>query len=148
MSEELNELYQEILLDHSSSPRNYGTLPSPSATATGTNPYCGDKITIHVDFDGDVISDLRFEGAGCVISQASASVMTELVKGKSKEEARKLAEHFRGQVSAEERKKIEAEESDFSNEPLVCAFSGVSEFPTRVKCATLAWHALCSALEK
>ena len=142
MSDELEELYQDILLDHSRNPRNFGALENPQATAKGKNPYCGDKVKIDILLDGEVIVDLRFEGEGCAISLASASVMTELVKGKTKARVREMIESFRDIVSGEDPK-----DNSLNNEQEASAFYGVSKFPVRVKCATLPWHTLGKALD-
>lgn len=135
---ELNELYQEVILDHYKKPRNFGALPDATAAAHGDNPLCGDRLALHVRLAGDRIEDLRFKGSGCAISTASASLMTEAVKGKTIAEALAIFEKFHpmvtGQGPADDLGKLEV-------------FSGVSEFPVRVKCATLAWHTLKAALE-
>ncbi len=135
---ELGDLYQEVILDHYKKPRNFGTLPDATAAAHGDNPLCGDRLALHVRLAGDRIEDIRFKGSGCAISTASASLMTEAVKGKTKAEALAIFERFHpmvtGQGAAGDLGKLEV-------------FSGVSEFPVRVKCATLAWHTLKAALE-
>ena len=137
----LRELYQEVILDHNKSPRNFGRLEHPDRKVDGYNPLCGDHFTIFVKLDGDRIADIRFEGSGCAISKASASVMSSIVKGKTISEVEELFEEFHDLVTGE-------------GDPLerleklgkLAAFSGVSEFPARVKCATLAWHTLHAAL--
>ena len=135
---ELGDLYQEMILEHYKSPRNFGVLEDATRAAHGDNPLCGDKIAVTVRMKGDVIEDLKFKGSGCAISTASASLMTEAVKGRTKAQAGALYEKFHPMVmgtgSAEGVGKLEV-------------FSGVSEFPVRVKCATLAWHTLKAALE-
>ncbi len=135
---ELGDLYQEIILDHYKKPRNAGRLEQPTCSAHGDNPLCGDKIAVAVKTKGDTLEDLRWTGAGCAISTASASLMSEAVKGKSKAEINALFERFHAMVTgkgpSEGLDKLEV-------------FSGVSEFPVRVKCASLAWHTLKAALE-
>ena len=133
----LLDLYQEVILDHSKRPRNLRVIEGEHCTAEGFNPLCGDKVTIHLKMDGDVVKDVSFQGAGCAISTASASLMTESLKGKTRAEAEKMFERFHelltgGPASPELGK--------------LAVFSGVHEFPVRVKCATLAWHTLKSAL--
>jgi len=135
---ELGDLYQEIILDHYKKPRNAGLLEQPTCSAQGDNPLCGDKISVAVKTKGDVLEDIRWKGAGCAISTASASLMSEAVKGKTKAEIGALFDRFHAMVtgkgSSEGLDKLEV-------------FSGVSEFPVRVKCASLAWHTLKAALE-
>jgi nitrogen fixation NifU-like protein len=135
---ELGDLYQEIILDHYKKPRNAGRLEQPTCSAHGDNPLCGDKIAVAVRMKGDVLEDLRWTGAGCAISTASASLMSEAVKGRSKAQIGALFDRFHAMVtgkgSSEGLDKLEV-------------FSGVSEFPVRVKCASLAWHTLKAALE-
>ncbi|MCB0417305.1 MAG: SUF system NifU family Fe-S cluster assembly protein [Bdellovibrionaceae bacterium] len=137
---ELRDLYQQVIIDHSKRPRNFGPLESANKNANGHNPLCGDKISVHVLTDGDKVKDIRFEGSGCAISTASASMMTEFVKGKSIGEVEKIFKNFHALVTAE---------SGVDEETLgkLAVFSGVCEFPMRVKCATLAWHTLHGALE-
>ena len=137
---ELRDLYQEIILEHSKSPRNYRTLEAANRTAEGYNPLCGDHFTIYVDVEDGRIRDISFQGSGCAISKASASMMTQAVKGKRIEEAEKLFEKFHHVVTG----KNSVESNDLGK---LAAFAGVSEFPIRVKCATLAWHALHAALQ-
>jgi len=140
---DLRELYQEVILDHSKRPRNFGALPGATSQADGYNPLCGDRATIYVRLDGDKLADLRFVGQGCSISTASASLMTEALKGKSRAEAEQLFERFHALItSAPDQAKLHAD-------PLLgklAVFSGVCEFPVRVKCASLAWHTLKQAL--
>jgi nitrogen fixation NifU-like protein len=135
---ELGDLYQEIILDHYKKPRNAGRLEQPSCSATGDNPLCGDKISVTLRKTGDRIEDIRWSGAGCAISTASASLMSEAVKGLSLTEFQSLFDKFHAMVTgtgpSEGLDKLEV-------------FSGVSEFPVRVKCASLAWHTLKAALE-
>lgn len=136
-----SELYQSIILDHNRSPRNFRELPPPARHADGHNPLCGDRLTVWVDLDGDVVRDVTFLGNGCAISKASASLMTAAVKGKPRTEAMALADEFQRLVTgrltgAAERKALGK----------LQALGGVSEFPVRVKCASLAWHTLKAAL--
>jgi nitrogen fixation NifU-like protein len=138
---DLRDLYQQIILDHNRNPRNYRELPNPTKRVDGYNPLCGDHYTVFVELDGDVIKEITFTGNGCAISKSSASVMTTTVKGKKTEDAEKLFETFHKLVTGEPAGLSEAELGRLA------AFSGVSEFPARVKCATLAWHTLHSALQ-
>lgn len=135
----VNELYQEVILDHNQRPRNYKAIEG-GQHALGHNPLCGDRVTIYVDLDGDVIKDIGFQGNGCAISKASASLMTSAVTGQTRAEAHALSEQFRRMVTGEE-------EMDPDELGKLAVFSGVSEFPARVKCATLAWHTLDAALD-
>ena len=135
---ELGDLYQEIILDHYKKPRNAGLIEQPSCSATGDNPLCGDKIAVTVKMKGDTLEDIRWKGAGCAISTASASLMSEAVKGKSKADIGSLFDRFHAMVTG-------TGPSDGLDKLEV--FSGVSEFPVRVKCASLAWHTLKAALE-
>jgi nitrogen fixation NifU-like protein len=137
---DLRELYQDVILEHSKAPRNFRQLQSANHKAEGYNPLCGDHFTIYVDLEGDSIRDISFEGSGCAISKASASMMTQSVKGKSKEEATKLFEQFHKLVTGQPN-------GDREDLGKLAVFAGVSEFPVRVKCATLAWHTLQAALE-
>ena len=138
---DLRELYQQVILDHYKNPRNFHEMPDATRHVDGYNPLCGDHYTVFVRIDGDAIQDVSFTGNGCAISKASASVMSSTVKGKSKEEAESLFDTFH--------KLVTGDASGLSAADLgrLAAFSGVSEFPARVKCATLAWHTLKSALE-
>jgi nitrogen fixation protein NifU and related proteins len=138
---DLRDLYQEVILEHSKAPRNYRELSGANQHAEGFNPLCGDHFTVYLNVDGDAIRDIGFQGSGCAISKASASMMTQAVKGKSKEEAQKLFNAFHKLVTAGEGNGDRADLGKLE------AFSGVSEFPVRVKCATLAWHTLQAALE-
>jgi nitrogen fixation NifU-like protein len=140
---DLRELYQSVILDHSRSPRNFGPLAEADAEATGNNPMCGDAVTVWVRMDGDRIADVRFAtppGTGCAISKASASLMTTAVAGKTRAETEAIFSAFHRLVTG----------ATTSAEGLgrLVAFGGVAQFPIRVKCATLAWHALKAALEK
>jgi nitrogen fixation NifU-like protein len=138
-SAEIGALYQEMILDHYRRPRNKGALEKADATVEMKNPLCGDEITLQVAFEGDSVCDLRFSGRGCSISQASASMMTQLVKGKSTEEIDAIRKQFRDVMLGN------APADDAQLGPLR-ALSGVARFPARVKCALLAWYALESAL--
>jgi nitrogen fixation protein NifU and related proteins len=137
---DLRELYQEQILEHSKAPRNFRELQNANHKAEGYNPLCGDHVTIYLDLEGDKIHDVSFQGSGCAISKASASMMTQSVKGKSKEEAEKLFEQFHKLVTGQAN-------GDHESLGKLAVFAGVSEFPVRVKCATLAWHTLQAALE-
>ncbi|MFN3420387.1 MAG: Fe-S cluster assembly sulfur transfer protein SufU [Armatimonadota bacterium] len=136
----LDWLYQEIILDHYKRPRNFGTLDNADAVAEEENPYCGDHIIVHIKTDGEKITDIRFSGKGCAISQASASMMTEKVKGMKLEEALRFAEDFREMMRGEKPFPPEGELEDLD------ALRGVREFPVRIKCATLAWDLLQRSL--
>ena len=137
---ELRELYQDVILEHSKAPRNFRELQNANHKAEGYNPLCGDHFTVYLDVEGDKIHDVSFQGSGCAISKASASMMTQSVKGKSKEEAAKLFEQFHKLVTGQGN-------GDRESLGKLAVFAGVSEFPERVKCATLAWHTLQAALE-
>ncbi|HLI61967.1 MAG TPA: SUF system NifU family Fe-S cluster assembly protein [Terriglobales bacterium] len=137
---DLRELYQEVILEHSKAPRNYGALPTANHKAEGYNPLCGDHFTVYLDVEDGKIRDVSFQGSGCAISKASASMMTQSVKGKTKEEAEKLFAQFHKLVTG-------ATNGDRDSLGKLAVFAGVSEFPVRVKCATLAWHTLEAALE-
>ena len=138
---DLRELYQQVILDHNKNPRNFHDMPDATNRVDGYNPLCGDHYTIFLKTDGETIADVSFTGSGCAISKASASVMSSTIKGKSKEEADRLFDTFHALVTGDQ--------SGLSAADLgrLAAFSGVSEFPARVKCATLAWHTLRSALD-
>lgn len=138
---DLQDLYQELILDHGSRPRNLKKLAGANHTAEGYNPLCGDKVKVYVNLDGEVVKDISFEGAGCAISTASASIMTETLKGKTRAEADALFEMFHDLVTGQERK------LDSPELGKLAVFSGVSEFPMRVKCATLSWHTLRAAIK-
>jgi nitrogen fixation NifU-like protein len=140
---ELSELYQQVILDHNKKPRNFRKLEAASHTAEGYNPLCGDHLTVYLNLDADRVADVGFEGSGCAISKASASMMTQAVKGKSKEEAENLFREFHSMVTGELNE--ETEENSLGNLKI---FAGVREFPVRVKCATLPWHTLHAALNK
>ena len=139
---DLRDLYQELILDHSKKPRNFQTLESANRVARGHNPLCGDHITVFLQLEGDAIKDVAFQGSGCAISKASASLMTAAVKGKTKAEAEGLFSRFHEMLTGEPGSKVDTERLG-----KLAVFSGVCEFPARVKCATLAWHTLKGALE-
>lgn len=141
-SAQIGALYQELILDHYRRPRNKGEIANPDASVVMKNPLCGDEITVHVRYDGDAIGDLSFSGRGCSISQASASMMTQLVKGKSVAEIEALRARFRSMVMGD------AQAADDAALGSLRALSGVARFPARVKCALLAWNALETALAK
>jgi nitrogen fixation NifU-like protein len=144
MKGELRELYQEVILDHSKRPRNFGPLPNASAQSSGYNPLCGDEATIYVRVEDGVVKEVRFEGQGCSISTASASMMTDAVKGKTLEQVEQLFESFHSLITAAP----DAADDDARPElGKLAVFSGVCEFPVRVKCASLPWHTLRAALE-
>ncbi|MEM8606545.1 MAG: Fe-S cluster assembly sulfur transfer protein SufU [Myxococcota bacterium] len=139
---DLRELYQEVILDHGKNPRNH-RFPDPhNREGKGYNPLCGDRITLRLRLAGDRIEDVGFVGQGCAISQASASTMTEAIKGKTIEEAEALFAKFHAMVMGEE-----GADDDFGSLGKLAVFAGVREFPMRVKCATLGWHTMNSALE-
>lgn len=138
---DLRDLYQEVILEHSKAPRNYRELPNANHKAEGFNPLCGDHFTVYLNVEGDAIRDISFQGAGCAISKASASMMTQSVKGKTREDAEKLFAEFHKLVTG--KAKGNGAQSDMGK---LAVFGGVSEYPVRVKCATLAWHALQAAL--
>jgi nitrogen fixation NifU-like protein len=139
---DLRDLYQEVILEHSKTPRNYRQLTSANHKAEGFNPLCGDHFTVYLDVEGDSIRDIAFQGSGCAISKASASMMTQSLKGKTTADAEKLFADFHKLVTGEAKKNGDAREMG-----KLAVFSGVSEYPARVKCATLAWHTLHAALE-
>jgi nitrogen fixation NifU-like protein len=138
---DLRDLYQDIILEHSKRPRNYRALEAANRKAEGFNPLCGDQFTVYLEVGDDgLIRDVSFQGSGCAISKASASMMTQAVKGKRIEEAEELFQRFHHVVTG----KNGTEANDLGK---LAAFAGVSEYPVRVKCATLAWHALHAALQ-
>lgn len=140
--DDLRDLYQEVILDHNRRPRNWGAIEQPDRQADGYNPLCGDKLKLTVKMEGERIADVKFEGSGCAISKASASLMTDLVKGKSKAEAEGLVETLTSVVTTPIDQPV-----DETALGKVAVLTGVREFPARVKCATLAWHTLRAALE-
>jgi len=139
MSDDLSELYQEVILDHSKSPRNFRKLEGANRVAEGHNPLCGDQIKVYVLLEDDVVRDISFEGSGCAISKASASMMTASLKGKTRAEAQKIFEKFHQMVKT----------GDFDSTAIgkLEVFAGVHKFPMRVKCAILPWHAALATLE-
>ena len=138
---DLRDLYQEMILGHSKSPHNHRTMPAASRTAQGFNPLCGDKVTLYVQLAGDRIEDVSFEGSGCAISTASASLLTDTLKGKTIAEADALFEEFHDLVTG--KSQLDKAPDDLGK---LKVFAGVAEFPMRVKCATLVWHTLRNAL--
>lgn len=138
---DLSDLYQEVILDHNKRPRNFREIESPSHQAEGFNPLCGDRLNLYVQVDGDIITDLAFLGSGCAISKASASLMTDELKGRTVAEARALFERFHQVVTTPPDQPVE-ELGKLS------VLAGVREFPVRVKCASLAWHTLKAALDQ
>lgn len=140
MNPELRDLYQDVVLDHGRRPRNFGKLSGPVRRAEGVNPLCGDQLTLYLRLDGDVVTDAAFEGSGCAISRASASLMTGAVKGRRRQEVEQLFEQVHRMLTAGQ--------EHGALEPLgkLAALSGVWEFPARVKCASLPWHTLRAAL--
>ncbi len=140
---ELSELYQQVILDHNKKPRNFRKLENANHTAEGYNPLCGDQLTIYLDLDDDLVKEVGFEGSGCAISKASASMMTQAVKGKSKDQVETLFQEFHSMVTGDLNEEID--ENNLGNLKI---FAGVREFPVRVKCATLAWHTLHAALNQ
>jgi nitrogen fixation NifU-like protein len=139
---ELSDLYQELILDHNRRPRNYGALADATDTARGDNPLCGDKLTLYLRMDGDRIAAVSFEGSGCAISKASASLMTDAVKGRTSEDAIALFDRVHAMITAAPDAAVEAESLG-----KLAVLGGVREFPMRVKCASLAWHTLKAALQ-
>jgi len=143
MGNELQDLYKEVILDHNKNPRNFGYLEIANYKAEGHNPLCGDEVEVDLLVEDNIIKDIKFHGAGCAISKASASIMTTLLKGKSVLEAKKLFDKFHEIVTADP-------ESDLNNMNLgkLAVFCGIREFPARVKCASLAWHTMQAALDE
>jgi nitrogen fixation NifU-like protein len=138
---DLRDLYQEVILDHNRRPRNFHAIRDASQTAEGYNPLCGDRLTLYMKVSGDVITDLSFEGAGCAISKASASMMTDALKGRTIAEANALFDRFHRMVTTPPEQAVE----DMGK---LSSLAGVREFPVRVKCASLAWHTLKAAMAK
>ena len=139
--QDLNDLYQEVILDHNKRPRNYGALADSTQSAKGHNPLCGDRLTLSLKIEGDRIAAVAFEGSGCAISKASASLMTDAVKGQTVDEATRLFDLFHRMVTTPIDQPV-----DESSLGKLAVLSGVREFPARVKCASLAWHTLKAAL--
>jgi nitrogen fixation NifU-like protein len=138
---DLRDLYQEVILDHNRRPRNYRHMDEADRVCEGFNPLCGDRLTLFLDLDGDVIKDVTFEGTGCAISRASASLMTEALKGRSVHDAQKLFDRFHALVTSST--DIPVDTTDLGK---LAVFSGIREYPARVKCAILSWHTLRAAL--
>ena len=138
---ELSDLYQETILEHNKNPRNFREIPDADQTADGNNPLCGDALRVYVKMDGDRVADVAFKGSGCAISKASASMMTQTVKGKTREDAEALFDEFHRMVTGG--LDIESDENHLGKLKI---FAGVLEFPARVKCASLSWHTLHAAL--
>lgn len=136
---DLTDLYQEVILDHNRRPHNFRTIDAPSRTQEGYNPLCGDRLTLYVKLEGNVISDVSFQGTGCAISKASASLMTDALKGKTVDEARAMFDRFHEMVTS-------APDTPPADLGKLSVLAGVREFPTRVKCASLAWHTLKAAV--
>jgi nitrogen fixation NifU-like protein len=138
----LGTLYQDLILDHNRAPRNYRLMENANRRVEGHNPLCGDRLTVWLRMEGDLIQDVAFQGSGCAISRASASLMTAAVKGKTKREAAELFERFHRLVTGS----LQPAETQAMGK--LAAFAGVSEFPVRIKCASLSWHALRAALDQ
>jgi nitrogen fixation NifU-like protein len=136
---DLTDLYQEVILDHNRRPHNFRTIDEPSRKQEGYNPLCGDRLTLYVKLEGDTISDVAFQGIGCAISKASASLMTDALKGKTIDEARGLFERFHEMITS-------PPETPAADLGKLSVLAGVREFPTRVKCASLAWHTMKAAV--
>ncbi len=141
--DELRELYQQVILDHNKNPKNFRKLDPASHTSEGYNPLCGDRINIYLKVNKGIIEDIGFQGSGCAISKASASVMTTEIKGKTLEEAKQLFQKFQSLITADMNTEV-----DFNEFGKLSVFEGVKEFPIRVKCAALAWHTLLAALKE
>ena len=139
MFDELQELYQQVILDHSRSPRNFWKLDTANRISEGHNPLCGDRVTVYLLLENDMIRDVSFQGEGCAISKASASLMTEMLKGKSKEEAKAVFDKFHAMVTNGA--------PNLDELGKLGVFAGVNKFPARVKCAILPWHAIAATLE-
>jgi len=143
MNDELNDLYQQVILDHNKNPRNFGKIDDPTHFAKGHNPLCGDKLDLYLVIEDNIIKDVKFSGSGCAISKASASIMTTLLIGKTIDEAKHYFEDFHNVVTSYTDKDIDYEELG-----KLAVFAGVRQFPSRVKCASLSWHTLMAALER
>jgi len=138
MFDDLTDLYQQVILDHSKSPRNFHELAGANRTAQGNNPLCGDNYTVYALMDGDVIKDISFQGSGCAISKASASILTETLKGKTKDEVKALFDKVHDMVTTGK---------SSNGVGKLAVFAGVHKFPARVKCAILPWHAVVAAID-
>jgi nitrogen fixation NifU-like protein len=136
---ELTDLYQEVILDHNRRPRNFRALDEPSRTQEGYNPLCGDRLIVYVKLAGDVIEDVTFQGTGCAISKASASLMTDALRGRTIAEAREMFDRFHDMVTS-------SPDTPAADLGKLSVFAGVREYPTRIKCASLAWHTLKAAV--
>jgi nitrogen fixation NifU-like protein len=154
MFDDLNDLYQQVIIDHSKKPRNFRKMEEANRHAAGQNPLCGDNYTVYMLMDGGVVKDVSFQGDGCAISKASASMMTEALKGKTKDEAQKIFDAFHrmitegGAIDPFGKNAVSAEkENDKETLGKLSVLEGVSKFPTRVKCAILSWHAAHAALD-
>jgi len=141
MDDELSQLYQEVILDHSRKPRNFCVLPGANHTAEGNNPLCGDRVSIFLRLEGDIIKDASFQGSGCAISKAAASIMTDQIKGKTVAQARHTFEEFQKLVTT-------GHAADEESLGKLAVFAGVNRFPMRVKCAALPWHAMMASLKE
>jgi nitrogen fixation NifU-like protein len=141
MSASLTDLYQEVILDHSRNPKNFGAPEESNRQARGNNPLCGDRVSVYLTVEGDHINDAHFDARGCAISIASASMMTEMIKGKTVEQARSLFDRFHALVTSDANGEADEDLAE------IASLSGVRAFPTRIKCATLAWHAMSAALD-
>ena len=139
---DLRDLYQDVIVDHNRSPRNFREIAQADRIAEGVNPLCGDKLTVYMDLEDDRIRDISFEGSGCAISVASASLMTESLKGKTEKEAREFFRKIHGMLTED------SADVDIESLGKLAALSGVKDYPSRVKCATLCWHAASAALEQ
>lgn len=139
---DLRDLYQDVIVDHNRSPRNFREMAQADRVAEGINPLCGDKLKVYLELDGDRIQDISFEGSGCAISVASASLMTESLKGKTKKEAQEFFHKIHGMLTEH------SPDIDIDSLGKLAALSGVKNYPSRVKCATLCWHAACAALDQ
>ena len=141
MFEDLRDLYQEVIFDHNRSPRNFRVIENPSREVEGFNPLCGDRLTLYLDIDDGVITDASFQGSGCAISTASVSLMTEIIKGKTEQEAEDLFKTFHDMTTGKD------EEVNLEAVGKLAVLAGVRQYPARVKCATLAWHTLDAAIK-
>ena len=141
--DDLQELYQQVILDHNKNPKNFGRLENPNRTAEGHNPLCGDRVQLFLQVEDDLIKDISFLGSGCAISKASASIMTTELKGKSSAHAEAVFNKFQRLLTSDLQSKIDTQDLG-----KLAVFSGVREFPMRVKCAILSWHAMMSALRQ
>jgi nitrogen fixation NifU-like protein len=141
MFEDLRDLYQEVIFDHNRNPRNFRIMENADRTVEGFNPLCGDRLTLFLKLNGDVIADASFQGSGCAISTASVSLMTEIIKGKTQQEAEQLFDTFHKMTTGKD------EDIQLEAVGKLAVLAGVREYPARVKCATLAWHTLDAALK-